>query len=282
MLRGLVNSAATTAQATAAVARTGLLGPGRPDHLARAAVEAARRGPVAGACSGSAIRWGTRPALTDELGTLTYVDLDRRSNALARAFQADGLKPGDGIAILCRNHRGFADATYAAAKAGMRAVYMNTEFAGPQIEDVCNREGVKALVFDEEYDNRAPAWADHHYRAWTDDGSPGSAQATIESLIARFDGGPVPVPSEKPTMVMLTSGTTGTPKGAPRQEVGTLVTLGALFDRVPFRTNQVMYVAPPFFHALGFATLSLAVGLGSRVVTRRRFRADEFLETLVS
>ncbi len=78
-------------------------------------------------------------------------------------------------------------------------------------------------------------------------------------------------------MVMLTSGTTGTPKGAPRQEVGTLVTLGALLDRIPFRTDQVTYIAPPFFHALGFANLSLAMGLGCRVVTRRRFAADDFL-----
>jgi len=282
MIRRMITSAGTAAQATAAVARSGLMGPGRPDHLARAGIEAARRGPVAGACTGAAIRWGERPALTDELGTISYIDLDRRSNSLARAFQADGLEPGDGIAILCRNHRGFADATYAAAKCGLRSIYMNTEFAGPQIEDVCKREGVKALVFDEEYDNRAPSWAEHHYRAWTDDGSPGSAQATIEDLIARFDGSPVPVPSEKPTMVMLTSGTTGTPKGAPRQEVGTLVTLGALFDRVPWRTNEVTYIAPPFFHALGYATLSLAVGLGSRVVCRRRFNAEEFLTLLES
>ncbi len=66
---------------------------------------------------------------------------------------------------------------------GLRSVYMNTEFAGPQIEDVCRREDVKALVFDQEYDDRAPAWCERHYRAWTDDGSGGSAQATLGELI---------------------------------------------------------------------------------------------------
>ena len=66
---------------------------------------------------------------------------------------------------------------------------------------------------------------------------------------------------------MLTSGTTGTPKGAPRQEPGTLTTLGAIFERVPFRTGEVAYVAPPFFHALGFATFNLMLALGNRIVT---------------
>ena len=277
MLSALWDRASTTARATTAVARTGLMGPARPDVLARVGLEAVRRGPVGGACTGAAMRWGDAPGLCDELGTLSFREIDQRSNALANAWAADGVRPGDGIAILCRNHRGFLDATYAAAKLGLRSVFMNTEFAGPQINDVCEREGVRTLVFDEEYDDRAPAWADRHYRAWTDDGSPGGANTTLEALIAAGDPGPVPVPAEKPTMVMLTSGTTGTPKGAPRQEMGTITALGALLERVPFKTGECTYVAPPMFHALGFAHLSLALGLGSKVVTRRRFKPEEFL-----
>ena len=179
-----MSKTATTAQATAAAARSGILAPSRPDKMARMAREAARRGPFGAAATVAAIRYGDGTALVDELGTLTYVEIDERSNALANAWMADGIKPGDTVAILCRNHRGFADATYAAAKAGLRAVYMNTEFAGPQIDDVCKREGVAALIFDEEYDDRAPDWAERHYRAWTDSGDAGGAQATLEELIA--------------------------------------------------------------------------------------------------
>ena len=79
---------------------------------------------------------------------------------------------------------------------------------------------------------------------------------------------------------MLTSGTTGTPKGAPRQESGTIDALGALFDRVPFRVRETFYVAPPFFHALGFVTMNLALNLGCRVVARRRYDPEAFLATL--
>ena len=267
-----------TARATAAVARSGILGPERPDRLARIGAEVVKRGPFGAAATMAAIRWGDRPALTDELGTLSYREVDARSNAVANAWLADGMKPGDTVAILCRNHRGFLDATYAAAKAGLRTVFMNTEFAGPQIEDVCKREGVRALVFDEEYDDRAPAWAERHYRAWTDSGDAGSAQATLEELIAAAPATAVEAGSVKPTVVMLTSGTTGTPKGAPRSEVGTINSLGALLERVPIRTKEVTYVAPPFFHALGLANLSIALSFGSKVVARRRFNAEEFLE----
>ena len=239
--------------------------------------ELARRGPFGAAATAAAIRWGTRTALVDELGSLTYEEIDRRSNALANAWLADGVKPGDTIAILCRNHRGFADAAYAAAKAGLRAVYMNTEFAGPQIEDVCKREGVAALVFDEEYGDRAPDWVERRYRAWTDSAEAGAAHAALEELIAASDPSPVDAGGVRPAVVMLTSGTTGTPKGAPRSEVGSINSLGALLDRIPLRTGEVTYIAPPFFHALGFANLSIALSFGSAIVCRRRFEPEEFL-----
>ena len=279
-LRAIGAKAEAAGKSLAALQRTGLLAPQRPDRTVKLASEVVRRGPIGGGVSAAAIRWGNATALTDELGSLSYVELDRRSNAVARAWHGAGVRSGDGIAILCRNHRGFLDACFASYKLGLRIVFMNTEFAGPQIDDVCKREKVSVLVFDEEYDDRAPDWAAHHFRAWTDDGSAGGAEATLEDQIANTSDAPMPVAAEKPTMVMLTSGTTGTPKGAPRQEGGTLITLGAIFERVPFRTGEVAYIAPPFFHALGFATFNLMLSLGCTIVTRRRFDAEQYLQGL--
>ena len=78
-------------------------------------------------------------------------ELHRRSNALANAWRSRGHRRGAGVGILCRNHRGFLDATFACAKLGARALYLNTDFAGPQVRDVCAREGVDVLVYDEEF-----------------------------------------------------------------------------------------------------------------------------------
>jgi fatty-acyl-CoA synthase len=179
MLTEIANLAASNAQALAAVARTGLMAPERPDKLVRIGTEIARRGPIGGACSAAAIRWGEAPALTDELGTLSFEDLDRRSNSVARAWADQGMRAGDGIAILCRNHRGFLDATFAAAKLGLRVVFLNTDFAGPQIDDVCRRERLDTLVYDAEYGDRVPAGLERSFVAWTDDSEPGTGPASL-------------------------------------------------------------------------------------------------------
>ena len=89
--------------------------------------------------------------LTDDAGTLTFGEMHRRSNSLARALADEGVKPGDGIAIMARNHRGFIDATLAASKLGANGLYMNTAFSGPQLVDVMEREDPKVLIYDEEF-----------------------------------------------------------------------------------------------------------------------------------
>ena len=55
------------------------------------------------------------------------------------------------MGIMCRNHRGFIEATLAVSKLGADALYLNTAFAGPQLTEVVGREKPKAIVFDEEF-----------------------------------------------------------------------------------------------------------------------------------
>jgi fatty-acyl-CoA synthase len=242
-----------------------------------------RHGQLGGAISIAALRHGERTGLRDERGALSFAELDRRSNAIANAWRESGIGPGATVAILCRNHRGFLDATFAGAKAGVRAVYLNTDFAGPQVADVCAREGADALVYDEEFSQRvAGAEAPRgRFLAWTED--PGAAaEVTLDSLIAAGSEVPPPAPPERSSVVMLTSGTTGAPKGAPRSQPRSLAPLGAMFSKVPFRTGETTYVAAPMFHALGFAHLVLAVGLGSTVLTRRRFDPGPALDEVAA
>ena len=90
-------------------------------------------------------RYPDEPAIIDELG---HADLRARStSARTRSptrWQADGIGEGDGVAILCRNHRGFVESTSRCSKLGADALYLNTSFAGPQIAEVCEREEPKA------------------------------------------------------------------------------------------------------------------------------------------
>ena len=92
----------------------GLIAPTRPDRLALAGRSLLRWGTTsAGAIAVTAARAPHQPAVIDELGTLSYGELHRRANALASSLAAHGVRPGDGVAIMCRNHRGYMDASIA-------------------------------------------------------------------------------------------------------------------------------------------------------------------------
>ena len=132
-----------------------------------------RWGPTpAAAYTASAIRYPDREAIVDERGTLTFAEVDRRTNALARGLRRAGVKEQDGVAIMCRNHRGFIEATVACSKLGAGALYLNTAFAGPQIADVMRREDPVALIYDEEFGNLVREGGEERKRfvAWHEPG----------------------------------------------------------------------------------------------------------------
>ena len=148
-----------------------------------------------------------------------------------------GIGYGDGVGIMCRNHRGFIEATLAAAKLGASALYLNTMFAGPQLVEVMRREGPKALVYDEEFADLLEGVDGGVQRVigWTD-GEP--AEPTIDSLIESNDDSDLKPPPDKPRFVILTSGTTGTPKGAQRSSPDGLLAMAAIIDKIPFRSAR--------------------------------------------
>ncbi|MFF0491449.1 acyl-CoA synthetase [Nocardia sp. NPDC004068] len=257
---------------------SGLVGVESPRTLLSAGAALLRYGTLPAALRFSAARYGDRPALVDELGTLSFRDLDERSNRLANEWRKRGLKTGEGVAILARNHRGLLDAVFAAAKCGARIILLNTDFAGPQLHDVARREAVDLLVYDEEYE---PILGDLSprrgaYRAWTDT----AHTSSLEALIAAGSPASPPAPGTAAKVILLTSGTTGTPKGASRPEPRSLEPVGALLSRVPFRTREVTECPAPLFHTLGFSMALLSLGLGCTLVIRRRFEPRGVLDSI--
>jgi len=264
--------------------RSGMVGPELPHRVAQMLLALERHGILGGAVTVGAIRNGDRVAIRDERGELTYRELDRRTNALANAWRAHGLQPGDGVAVLARNHRGFLEAVFAAGKSGAKIILLNTSFAGPQIQEVAEREGTDLLVYDDEYAEMLTGVEPRHgrWRAWVDDDAQDAedADGTLEALIASGDTGSPPKAGTSAKIVILTSGTTGTPKGAPRSEPKSLGLVGGLLGKVPFRAHETMELAVPMFHALGFAGMALGLGLGSTLVIRRHFDPEATLDSL--
>ena len=264
--------------------RSGMVGPELPHKVAQMLLAFERHGMLAGAVTIGAIRHGDRVAIRDERGDVTYNQLDERTNALANAWREEGLKPGDGVAILVRNHRGFLESVFAAAKLGAKIILLNTSFAGPQIREVAEREGTDLLVYDDEYAEVLEGVDPPHgrWRAWVDDEAqhPERVDDSLESLIEAGDTGAPPRAGQAPKIVILTSGTTGTPKGAPRDEPKSLGIIGGLLSKVPFRARETTELAVPMFHALGFAGMALGLALGSTLVVRRHFDPEATLDSL--
>ena len=260
----------------------GIVRPIRPDRLLKLGQTLTRwgRGPAAGFIAGAAVV-PHETALVDDLGTLTFQELDHRSSALAHGLSDAGVKEGDGVALMCRNHRGFVYATAAVAKLGAHVLYLNTAFAGPQITEVVKREKPVAIVYDEEFAGLLKDAGKQRKRfiAWHDaDGDP--KDPTLDDLIA--DGSteqPVP-PGETGKAIILTSGTTGTPKGANRSSPQSLDPAVSLLSRIPLRYRQVTHIAAPLFHSWGFAHFTLGMLLQSTLVLTRKFDPETTLKLI--
>jgi fatty-acyl-CoA synthase len=257
--------------------RAGIIAPIRPGKLARIAAEYVRWNttPALGSAA-MAIQHPDEPMLIDELGTLSFGETHERSNALARALRDEGIGSDDGVAIMCRNHRGFVEATMACSKLGANALYLNTAFAGPQLVDVIERESPAALVYDEEFAELLAEAAPNlrRYMAWHDESS---GDPTLEEMISSSPKGDLDPPAETSRFVILTSGTTGTPKGASRPQPEGISPLAAFLEKIPMRTRQTTMIAAPLFHSWGFANFLLGLPLASTMVLRRRFDPEDTL-----
>ena len=227
-------------------------------------------------------KYSTLPAVVDERGTLTYKQVDDQSWALAHGLQQLGVSAGSVVGVLCRDHRGLVITMAACGKLGARMVLMNTGFAKPQFAEVCEREKVTVVLHDSEFLGLLDALPTDMPRVltWVDDGvEPPAGIQTLVGIIATNSIEPFPPPGKAGGSVILTSGTTGLPKGAPRDTVSPLAT-AQIIDRIPFPRKGTMVIVSPIFHSTGWATYTVGAALGNKVVTARRFKAEGALKLI--
>ncbi|NNH70947.1 SDR family NAD(P)-dependent oxidoreductase [Nocardia uniformis] len=243
-----------------------------------------------------AARFPDTPAVIDDDGEISAAELHRRVEKLAAAMrQRWNIGRGSRVGVLCRNHRGFVEAIMAGARLSADVVPLNYGFAGPQLGSVLDREHVDLLCYDAEFQ---AALANSGFRGprlvvRSGSATPLSAPAaapSVDDLIAQ-DLPPVRMVGYGATLVILTGGTTGVPKGAPRRlALGELIPyalrlrprmLGVLteiprFTPIP-RIGNPIIVAPPLHHAYGLGAMLLACALGAPMILRRTFDAQQTL-----
>ena len=237
-----------------------MIGPMRPDRLVQGRCALRALGPQPGGRHDR--RWPratpSETMIVDELGTLTFDEVHRRTNALAHVAlgrrHRGGRRRGDHVPQPPRLHRVHGGVS----KLGGDALYLNTAFAGPQLADVVKREKPAAIIFDEEFDGLLDEAGRRRKRfvAWHD--SETAADPTLDELIANGDPADVVPPSARAASTILTSGTTGTPKGAARGNPQSIEPgRGAALAHPAEDPRDQPLSAAPLFHSWGFAHFTL-------------------------
>jgi acyl-CoA synthetase (AMP-forming)/AMP-acid ligase II len=280
---GAVNRAVELTRGLGLLARSGVVAPMRPDRAIGIASGWLRWGfTMATGYAAGAARHPDRPAILDERGVLTFAEVHQRTDHLARALADRGVAANSTIAVLCRNHRGPVEAAAAAAKLGADVALLNTSLSGKTIRDVLGELDAGYLVADQEFLAELPDLSSgvQVINGWAEAGEEERGRPTLDGLITSGGRGRLPLRPPPGKLIVLTSGTTGTPKGAARPSPRSWAPAGAILSRIPFRAGEPMFVAPPLFHTWGFAALQLSLLLGAPVVLRRRYDPAETLRAV--
>ncbi|GLW94991.1 AMP-binding protein [Actinokineospora globicatena] len=258
------------------LAKAGVLNPGRPDRVMRQLGALARWGAtLVGGYRAAAARVPDAVALVDERGKLTFDEVDRRTTRLANGLAKHGVRAGRRVAVMCRNHAGLVEVTIACGKLGADVLLLNTGLSADQVADLVEAHRPVALAADDEF---APLF--HHLPAslpWISTWSAAPDGLTVDTVIAAAPATPVHPPEHAGKIIVLTSGTTGTPKGARRRNPPGLGSAASVLSRIPLRAGERMLVAAPLFHTWGLAAVQLGMPLHASLVLQRRFDAEATL-----
>jgi acyl-coenzyme A synthetase/AMP-(fatty) acid ligase/uncharacterized protein YndB with AHSA1/START domain len=278
--RGGLDQAAQ-GQSQLAVARVltkaGVISPGRPDRVAKQLNALSRWGATtAGGYSAAAARVPRDDAIADELGALTFADVDTRTNRLANALAEFGVRQGRRVALMCRNHGTIVESMIACGKLGASVLLLNTGLSATQVTDAVQTHRPVAMLADEEFLHLMYELPPALPRI----GTWGGAEPTVDGLIEQGSAEKVKPPAVAGKIIVLTSGTTSNPKGARRRNPHGLRTAAAVLSRIPLRAGERMLIAAPLFHTWGLAAMQLGMPLHAKLVLQRRFDAESALRAI--
>ncbi|WP_369023299.1 AMP-binding protein [Nocardia cyriacigeorgica] len=262
------------------VMTTGVVNTGRPDVAVKQLRSLSKWGfNLAGGYAAGADHSPGRIAVADDRGTRTFAEMHERTNALAGAMGSLGLTSGDAIGLLSNNHAGMVETMVAAGKLGVDVALLNSGLSGRRIEEIVQRHRLSALFVDGELEELVRYLHTDVPRYNTDGRPPVPDRTTIDELIAmgQYE---FRRPSQPGRLIVLTSGTSGRPKGARRPHPKGFGTIAALLSRIPLGMDEAMLIPAPLFHTWGLAGLQLSTALRSTVVLPEKFDAEDCLRRI--
>ncbi|ATL66029.1 acyl-CoA synthetase [Nocardia terpenica] len=259
---------------------TGVVRTYRPDRGIKQLGRLAKWGfTLAGGYAAAAAHSPHRAAIVDDRGARTFAELHRRTHALAGALAELGMATGNAIGLLSRNHVEMVEIMVAAGKLGADVVLLNTGLSATRIEEIAEKHRLTAIFADADLEELIRYLPPELPRFTTYGPAPDPGRATVDDLIdtetTEF------VKSARPgRLIVLTSGTSGTPKGARRPHPKGFGTVAALLSRIPLQMNETMLIPAPLFHTWGLAALQISTPIRATVVLPERFDAEDCLRLI--
>lgn len=291
-VRKASRSASDMVLGLAPVTQAGVLGSMGPGAMGKAATSIFRWDFMPSGLLGiAAARDPHHTAIIDDGGSLTYEELHDRTTALALALRHGSIRPRDRIGVLSRNHRGFVTALCAHGRLGTDLVLLNTGASAAQTLAVIREQKINFLFIDEEFTDYLPEDFDQcpvavsWFENYGDTSCVREGWTSMQEMIKTAPPGNWPTAEleQRPRrgrVIILTSGTTGTPKGAKRPEARSWMPASSIMSRIPLRQRRPAYLAAPFFHTWGFATIQLCLALRTTMILRRRFTPEDSLRII--
>jgi acyl-CoA synthetase (AMP-forming)/AMP-acid ligase II len=213
--------------------------------------------------AGGAARHATEIAVIDVDGhRITFAEAEDLTRMCVAGLAARGVAQDSAVAVLGRNSLGFALAIPAVARIGADLVYLNPGFRPAQVESIINDRSVSFVLVDDDLRDRVPI---------------NTPKASLSAPDTWASKSPKSGGSRSGRHIILTSGTTGTPKGADRSSTP-MESAISLLDALPYRERDTHILAAPMFHSWGWLNHRLTALLDATEVMISRPNAAAVLD----
>ena len=213
-----------------------------------------------------------RIALIDDTGVLTYRQLRDDSRTLAKwllAMQDERGLDELRIGVMARNGRGIILPLAAKGYAGAHIFLLNIGSSPEQLAGIFAENDINVLFIDDEFADRLPTNTDGItiVRAHED----GGEGLSIGQVVRRDVDRQLPRWPKHGNLVLMSSGTTGIPKGIVRPEPRMPFVVAGYLEAIPWRAGDTVQLTASIFHTWGWSALQVALATRSTIVTRRIF-----------
>jgi long-chain acyl-CoA synthetase len=231
---------------------------------------------------------GTRPVLTFEGRTTSWVELDRASNRVANALQAAGCEPGDRIAYLGKGTDQFFELMFGVAKAGCVLTPVQWRLALPEVEQILSDARPTLLFIDHEQLTKLDALRALGFTTSSllamDPAPDGQLRyARWRDAASDTDRG-TPIDANLAALQLYTSGTTGLPKGVMLSHrnllSGRREAMREHMEWNEWLEDDVSLVALPVGHIGGVGWAIVGFFNGAHTIVQREFIPPLVLDAL--